>query len=447
MVSPDRQEHLIIFARYPTIGKVKTRLIPDLGAEATTAIYTQMAELTLKQARTLRLIRNITIEVWFTGGTKAEMQAWLGDDLDYQEQIGETLGDRLIYALKTAINNGSKSVIIIGTDCPELDAKILGQGFSQLQDHDLVLGAANDGGYYLIGLQKFVPELFINIPWSTSEVFLKTVNMAEILRMSQFVLPTLTDVDTAKDLSIWEQVRRQNEQVDCNPKISIIIPTLNEAENLAKVLQSIANAENVEIIIVDAGSSDQTVAIAQSQSIKVVSGVTGRAKQMNLGASIATGEILLFLHGDTVLPFGFEQSVREILAQPTKRTIAGAFKLKINGKGWGLRLVEWGVSMRSQLCQMPYGDQAIFMNTSKFLRLGGFRDLPIMEDFEIILQLRTQGRIRISPLAVTTSARRWQKLGIFSTTLINQIMIIGYLWGVQPTKLAQWYKKYKNKNS
>ncbi len=436
-------ERLIIFARYPEIGKVKTRLIPDLSAEAATVIYQELAEYTLNQARSLRLIRNIAIEVWFTGGTEDQMKAWLGDDLDYQIQVGETLGDRLIYALQSTIQRGSKSILIIGTDCPELDAQILNQGFSQLQNHDLVLGAATDGGYYLIGLQKFIPELFMHIPWSTSEVLAKTLNIAQALGMSQFILPTLTDVDTAQDLEVWEKAKAQI--LVSNQKISIIIPTLNEAVNIERSLASIAkaenNAKNIEVIVVDGGSADRTVAIAKSMGAKVISGTLGKANQMNLGASLATGEILVFLHADTVLPTGFEQAIRKILINP--KTIAGAFKLKIDGSGWGLRLVEWGVNRRSQIFQMPYGDQAIFIKFPIFQSLGGFAQLPIMEDFDLILRLKKIGQIAIAPLSVTTSDRRWQKLGIFRTTLINQVTIIGYFFGIKPIKLASWYHHRK----
>jgi len=453
---------LLIFARYPEIGKVKTRLIPDLGVEAATSIYKQMAEFTIGQARALRLQRNIGIQVWFTGGTEAEMQAWLGEDLDYHVQVGENLGDRLIYSLKTAIqpenhtNTHANPAVIIGTDCPELSTQILDQAFAQLQHHDLVLGAAIDGGYYLIGLQKFMPQLFTDIPWSTDRVLAKTLEISQKMGLDEFMLPTLSDVDTVVDLPVWEKVKANlikdniGHNPKISPKISVIIPTFNEAENLLNTLQSVLNGENIEIIVIDGGSTDQTLAIAQSitQSITqsmpvtVMAGV-GRAQQMNLGAKLATGEILLFLHADTILSANYDRSIRKIL---TETNVAGAFKLAINNKSWGLRLVTWGVNRRSQLLQMPYGDQAIFMKSSQFHSLGGFADLPIMEDFELMLRLRKQGKIAIAPLSVTTSARRWQKLGIFRTTLINQIMIIGYFLGIKPTKLANWYRSYKGKN-
>lgn len=430
------QAYLIVFARYPEIGKVKTRLIPDLGAELATDIYKQMAEFTLSQARALRLVRKICIQVCFTGGTKAEMQAWLGDDLDYQIQVGENLGDRLINALKTAMTNNP--AIVIGTDCPELTTQILDRAFSQLQHHDLVLGRAIDGGYYLIGLQKFMPQLFTNIPWSTPQVLAKTLDISQKMGLREFMLPTLSDVDTAEDLAVWEKVKANL----IKPKISIIIPTLNEAENLLSTLQAALNGKNIEIVVVDGGSTDRTIAIAQSMSVTVISGV-GRAQQMNLGAKLATGEILLFLHADTILATNYDRAIREILAA---NIVAGAFKLAINSKNWGLRLVTWGVNRRSQLLQMPYGDQAIFMKSAQFHALGGFADLPIMEDFELMLRLKKLGKIAIAPLSVTTSARRWQKLGIFRTTLINQIMIIGYFLGIKPAKLANWYRNHKSKN-
>ena len=203
--SLDTKQCLIIFARYPELGKVKTRLIPALGAEISTLIYKQMTEHTLEQARTLRFLRSISIEVWFAGGSDSQMKDWLGDDLDYQSQSTGDLGDRLSYAVQMAISKGSDSVVIIGTDCPDLDTETLDLGFRALQQGDLVLGPANDGGYYLIGLKRFIPELFSGIPWSTSEVLQETVKNSEKLGLKISYLPYLTDVDTAKDLAVWEK--------------------------------------------------------------------------------------------------------------------------------------------------------------------------------------------------------------------------------------------------
>jgi rSAM/selenodomain-associated transferase 2 len=218
--------------------------------------------------------------------------------------------------------------------------------------------------------------------------------------------------------------------------ISVIIPTLNEAENIAATL---ASTKNAEVIVVDGGSQDSTVRIAKKWGAKVlVSTSASRAQQMNLGAREASGEILLFLHADTRLPSQFEIMVHQAISS---NIVAGAFALQIDGSTWGLRLVEIGVNMRSRILALPYGDQAIFLNAQLFHNLTGFADLPIMEDFELICRLRRRGQIAIISTPVVSSKRRWQKLGILQTILINQVAIITYLIGISPQKIAVWYRR------
>jgi len=222
-------------------------------------------------------------------------------------------------------------------------------------------------------------------------------------------------------------------------KISVIIPTLNEANTLPQTLAAVRKADDVEVIVVDGGSQDETVTIAKSFHAQVIAASPGRARQMNWGANAATGDMLLFLHADTRLPNQWDQWVQPILNRPG--VVAGAFKLAIEGEGPGLRLVEWGVGVRSRLFQMPYGDQAIFLTAKVFHELGGFPDLPIMEDFELMGQLKQRGRVEIAPVAILTSGRRWQKLGVLRTTLINQLVIAGYFLGISPHKLVRWYRQ------
>ncbi|PSB26682.1 TIGR04282 family arsenosugar biosynthesis glycosyltransferase [Stenomitos frigidus] len=199
-------DRLIIFTRYPEPGKAKTRLIPALGAEAAADIHRHMTEHTLAQVKPLQQNRPLTVEVWFVGGDRAQMQTWLGDDLTYQPQPEGDLGDRMAQAFQIALESGVKATVIIGTDCPELTGAVLEQAFQALQQTDLVLGPATDGGYYLIGLRLFVPELFKTIAWSTDRVFQQTVDIASNLNLSLTNLPTLTDVDRPDDLPVWERV-------------------------------------------------------------------------------------------------------------------------------------------------------------------------------------------------------------------------------------------------
>lgn len=224
-------------------------------------------------------------------------------------------------------------------------------------------------------------------------------------------------------------------------RITVIIPVLNEAVKIKSTLASFEDVAELEVIVVDGGSQDETVEVVQQLGVKVLSSPPGRARQMNFGAEAATGEILVFLHADTSLPVGFDTWVLETLQKPG--VVAGAFELAIDGELWGLRIVERMVNARSRFLSLPYGDQAIFIRAEFFRKMGGFLDMPIMEDFEFVQRLRGMGRIEIVPMAVKTSARRWQKLGVVKTTAINQMIILGYHLGVSPTTLARWYRGKK----
>ncbi len=251
--------------------------------------------------------------------------------------------------------------------------------------------------------------------------------------------------------------------------ISIIIPTYNEAGNISELLSEltdVAGAESgldnglenrIEIIVVDGGSSDRTPAIVsdyiESYPVQLIVTSPGRAAQMNQGAKAAQGKILLFLHADSRLPKNFIQLVNQVFQESSplqpkikpkiKPYIAGAFELEITGDLPGLRLVEKLVNYRSHLFQLPYGDQAIFLKAETFHQLGGFPALPIMEDFQLIRQLQKLGKIAIVPTPVKTSPRRWQKLGVWQTTIINQLVILAFFLGIAPEKIANFYRRKK----
>ena len=221
--------------------------------------------------------------------------------------------------------------------------------------------------------------------------------------------------------------------------ISIIIPVFNEAAIIENTLGQLQDNQHIELIVVDGGSSDRTVALAEKMGVTVITVTNlGRASQMNAGAAIAKGEYLLFLHVDTQLPTNYQELVVTTLSQP--QVIAGAFELAIGGAAKSLRLVEILVKVRSHLFSLPYGDQAIFLTKKVFTEIGGFPDLPIMEDFELIQSLKRQGKIAIAPATVITSPRRWQSLGVLQTTLVNQLIIIGYYLGISPLTLKNFYR-------
>lgn len=198
-------EILIIYSRYPEHGKTKTRLIPRLGAEGAADLQRQMSEHTLNTARQLKFSRDIQIEVHFTGGSRQIMSDWLGKGLDYVPQVNGDLGAKMSSSFQRAFDLHQQRVVIIAIDCPDLDLKILNTAFNSLHQQDLVLGVAKDGGYYLIGLNQVMTQLFHNINWGTEQVLKQTKAIAQKLNLNTEYLITLSDVDDPEDLPVWEK--------------------------------------------------------------------------------------------------------------------------------------------------------------------------------------------------------------------------------------------------
>ncbi len=221
--------------------------------------------------------------------------------------------------------------------------------------------------------------------------------------------------------------------------ISIIIPTFNEEKQIPALCPLTEQVE--EVILVDGGSSDHTVSLAKKLGLRVEKSSPGRAVQLNHGARLAKEKLLLFLHADTRLPTNFHHLINEWSTDTENPTLCGAFSLAIEGHSPLLYFISWSTNIRSRLLQLPYGDQALFIRRKDFEDMGGFPDIPVMEDFVFIRNVRKKGRIKILPECVTTSGRRWQRLGVFRTTLINQLIILGYYAGMPPEKLACFYRR------
>lgn len=194
------KESLIIFTRYPEPGKTKTRMIPALGEEGAAKLQRQMTEDTLAKAKKLQAFHPVSVEVNFAGGNQQLMELWLGADVIYRQQSEGDLGERMASAFEKALAAGMTGVVIIGTDCPDLNPQIMAEAFQFLKAQDLVLGPAQDGGYYLIGLRRLIPELFVGINWGTSQVRQQTVEIADNLGLAIAFLPMLHDIDRPEDL-------------------------------------------------------------------------------------------------------------------------------------------------------------------------------------------------------------------------------------------------------
>jgi rSAM/selenodomain-associated transferase 1 len=201
---------LIVFTRYPQPGTTKTRLIPALGPEGAAELQRAMTEHTLDVCRRFTASYSTAVEVRFAGGAPRGMEEWLGSGLIYRRQGRGDLGDRMLRAMERAIRDGASRTVLIGTDCPELTPELLSEAFDRLDDSDLVLGPASDGGYYLLGLRakavSAATPLFRGMPWGTDEILERTLVLASNAGLSVAKLKTLTDVDRPEDIEVWERV-------------------------------------------------------------------------------------------------------------------------------------------------------------------------------------------------------------------------------------------------
>ena len=270
------------------------------------------------------------------------MRQSFGDDLAYRGQGDGDLGERMALSIEEALGDGASSVVVIGTDCPGITSGLLERAFGLLREDPafVIVGPALDGGYYLVGMSRAQPELFQGISWGTEHVLRQTEEAARRQGSALLLLEPLADVDRPEDLDVWYSARDDVSRARATPRLSVIIPALNEEVAISSAIDSAGAAKSVdiEVIVADGGSCDRTIEVAIARGARIVRGPAGRAIQMNAGAAVARGEILLFLHADTILPTGYNQEIAQALDRP--ETVAGAFRLKIAARSRSFRLIE-----------------------------------------------------------------------------------------------------------
>lgn len=480
--------HIMLFTRWPEAGKVKTRLIPDIGVKAATELMVEMGAhvgemvaaariLTLSGSKATALRGEVTAEGWIAGGHIAEAEAWL--NLPCTRQDEGTLGDRLKAGIASAFARGAEVAAVVGGDCPELTAILINRALISARNaQGGALITAKDGGYCLLALhQNTAPHLdaiFADIDWSTEKVAAQQCDRIEAAGFACARIAEVSDVDRLEDLEVWADVKlRVSKRI---ASVSIIVPTLNEeailAENLramhAYVTDALAEYTEeqsdvvpaappiVEIIVADGGSTDGTLLIAEAEGARVVRSKAGRAAQMNAGAAASTADALFFLHADTTPTRRTNRTAQVSAGARARRNPfillnSDTSTVDVVALSFGfarecatlrekltLSIFEFFTRMRPHWGGFPYGDQGYLCRRAYFEDLGGFPELEILEDFEFARRTRTLGktRLRISKDIARTSPRRYLENGPVKTMWAHAKIVCAYLRGTPAAELA-----------
>jgi len=430
-------QKLIIFLKYPEAGKVKTRLAAALGDEEAACIYKKLAEDTVSAVRPLAGKSTEVVIAFDPPERETEIKKWIHGPFTYASQGDGDLGMRLSRAAHAAFEEGAEKVVLVGSDCSELDAFTVNRAFWALARKDAAVGPSADGGYYLIGLKEAKNVfLFNRIPWSTPEVLQVTLKRANDSGISYELLPEKADIDTVDDLKHLSGSKHDHA---CDgDRISVIIPTFNEEQSIESTLVDLVKHHHPdEVIVADGRSQDRTAEIA-SKYARVLNTEKGRAVQMNAGAAAAVGNILLFLHADTRLPRGALLKIREALKN--RRKNSGRFRMSFSHPHPLLRFYEY----QTRFHFFSYGDQGFFVRKELFQKLGGFSvDVPF-EDIDFYRRLLKMEKPVIIRDPVITSPRRFLQNGIVKQKFLNIALAAMYFSGFNQQAIRQfqraWYK-------
>lgn len=217
----------------------------------------------------------------------------------------------------------------------------------------------------------------------------------------------------------------------------MVIPAVDEAQHITGAVVS-ARVPGVDLVVVDGESCDGTPERAALAGARVLVGERGRARQLQRGVETTRGEVVLFLHADCRLSAGWPDAVREALADAG--VAGGAFSLRFDEPEAGFRLLEWGVRLRVACFGLPYGDQAIFVRRSVLDAIGGIPDVPFMEDLDLVQAIKSRGRLRVLPLPVTTSGRRYRRAGFARTVGRHLAALLLWRAGVERARIAAWVR-------
>jgi len=436
---------IIVYAKAPVPGQVKTRLIPKLGEAGATKLHEAFVEDTLTMVSTLAEVFDIELH------TDVQTNAWSWLGVRRIQREGD-LGTKLYAALSEALGSGRPLALIVGSDSPTLPAEFL-EDLARV-NADVALGPAKDGGFYAIGCRATHPEMFAGVTWSSANTRAQTKDAVRRCNLEIAEGREWFDVDEPEDLDLLVQSKPAGRTLNVlkdlgvmlsSPWISIVIPTLNEAASIGHTLETVlALGNGAQVIVADGQSDDETARIAREYPVTVLSSSRGRGLQLRTGAEQATGEVLWFLHADSIPPPDSHHQIREALQSP--QIAGGNFDLLFDGDSRAARQLT-RIYPHLRKLGLCYGDSGIFVRREVYQAAGGFRAYPIFEDLDLIKRIRRHGRFLHLDSQIVTSSRRFEGRNFGLTFAKWTAMQIMYWAGVHPEVLGCWYAPIRSRGS
>lgn len=419
---------VVVFTRVPFPGQTKTRMMPYLKEEECAKLHESfLMDIGAECQKT-----DADLFVYYTDDRRINSDwtdnddiLWkkkrrflvsaFGKDTSYRIQKGDSLGDRMYNAIYEVLHMEYDECILIGTDILEIHKNDIEQAFRILEERDVVFGPTEDGGYYLVGMKEPIKEVFGIQSYGHGTVLEDTLKGLEKLEITTGCVRTLSDMDTPEDLKVYRQYIRGQKHLQKNStgkfaaesaKISIIVPIYNEEKTIGSTQKQLwALKDKCEIILVDGGSTDKTLEMIHP-AFRVIHSGKGRAVQMNTGAKASSGDILFFLHCDSELPKKPLEQIREVMASHQ----AGCFGIAFHSPQFFLLTCRIVSNLRVFDRKVMFGDQGIFLDRDLFFKVGMFPEIPIMEDYQLSLTLKSMKvKLGIARRRIYTSDRRFPK--------------------------------------
>lgn len=380
------------------------------------------------------------------------------------------LGARINFIDAGLHSRGFEKQIFIGTDCPELTSIYLERAARLLDDHDAVLGPAQDGGVVLMAARRAWPPLGA-LPWSRADLGAALEALLRGAGWSVALLETLADVDSAQDLGAaadrlrgdarperralvaWIERRglglrgglepgshgRPGSDGAFSPGVALVVPVRDDTEHVSALLEGVATWTHApaEVIVVSAGVDRALESLCLEHRARLIVAAPNRGAQMDAGARAASAPVLWFVHADAALPPGGLHAIGGALANGA---VGGCFRFAFQGEAaWYKWLLARLVGLRVRLGGIPYGDQGLFVRRDVYLACGGFPHQPLFEEVRLVTRLRRRGAFRPLPVPIGVSPRRWERDGWWRRTLRNRWLALRYMLGASAESLSRVY--------